>query len=329
MKWLLDIIKGMLIGISNIIPGFSGGTMAVMLKIYDRVIYDISDITKHPIKSIKDLIFLGIGLVLGMVFAMFTIAYLLEKFPFQTIMFFAGLIIGSIPNVYKSAVNENPSKLNYLFIIPAIAIMVIIPMVSSAEKTLEISFVPLLLVFIVGIISAATMVIPGISGSLTLMALGYYSLILTSGTTLMKKFVSGEGFLDEFILMLVFTIGCALGILLISKIMGILLKKAPHKTYFFILGLILASPFAIIWSATHNSEYNISYSALMWVASIITLIIGIILPILVEMFVKKMREEKEAIALEGSSDTEVLDDNSSSNDIPSDNVEEDTNKDSE
>lgn len=83
MIWLVDIIKGFLIGISNIIPGFSGGTMAVILKIYDRVIYDISDITKHPIKAIRDLIFLGIGLMLGMVFAMFTIAFLLKKYPFQ------------------------------------------------------------------------------------------------------------------------------------------------------------------------------------------------------------------------------------------------------
>ncbi len=307
MKWLIDIIKGMLIGVSNIIPGFSGGTMAVMLKIYDRVIYDISDITKHPIKSIKDLIFLGIGLVLGMVVAMFTIAYLLEKFPFQTIMFFVGLIIGSIPNVYKSAVCENTSKLNYLFIIPAIAIMVIIPMVSSSEKTLEISFVPLMLVFIVGLISAATMVIPGISGSLTLMALGYYSLILTSGTTLMKNFVSGDGFLDEFILMVIFTIGCVTGILLISKLMSILLNKAPHKTYFFILGLILASPFSIIWSATHSSEYDISYSALMWVGSIIALIIGIALPILVEILAKKMKEDKNDKTKVSTSFKELID----------------------
>lgn len=293
MKWLFDIIKGFFMGIANIIPGFSGGTMAIILKIYDRFIYDLSDITKHPIKAIKDLFFIGIGLVIGMVFAMFTIALLLEKFPFPTIMLFVGLIIGSLPELFKESVKDNKTKLNYLFIIPTLAFMILIPFLNLKEAELEISFKALSLIFLMGVISSVAMVIPGISGSFTLMAFGYYALILNTGTGFMKGFIKGDNVVDEFITMLVFTIACVIGILTISKIMGILLKKYKNAVYFAIIGFIVGSPFTIIWSMCHNDDYNINYkSALMWVSTIICTLVGIALPILVKMLEVHMTKSK-------------------------------------
>ncbi len=293
MKWLFDIIKGFFMGIANIIPGFSGGTMAIILKIYDRFIYDLSDITKHPIKAIKDLFFIGIGLVIGMVFAMFTIALLLEKFPFPTIMLFVGLIIGSLPELFKESVKDNKTKLNYLFIIPTLAFMIIIPFLNLKDAELEISFKALSLIFLMGVISSVAMVIPGISGSFTLMAFGYYALILNTGTGFMKGFIKGDNVVDEFITMLVFTIACVIGILTISKIMGILLKKYKNAVYFAIIGFIVGSPFTIIWSMCHNDDYNINYkSALMWVSTIICTLVGIALPILVKMLEVHMTKSK-------------------------------------
>ena len=293
MKWLFDIIKGFFMGIANIIPGFSGGTMAIILKIYDRFIYDLSDITKHPIKAIKDLFFIGIGLVIGMVFAMFTIALLLEKFPFPTIMLFVGLIIGSLPEFFKESVKDNKTKLNYLFIIPTLAFMIIIPFLNLKDAELEISFKALSLIFLMGVISSVAMVIPGISGSFTLMAFGYYALILNTGTGFMKGFIKGDNVVDEFITMLVFTIACVIGILTISKIMGILLKKYKNAVYFAIIGFIVGSPFTIIWSMCHNDDYNINYkSALMWVSTIICTLVGIALPILVKMLEVHMTKSK-------------------------------------
>ncbi|MCR5706096.1 MAG: DUF368 domain-containing protein [Acholeplasmatales bacterium] len=293
MKWFLDLIKGFLMGISNIIPGFSGGTMAVILKIYDRMIYDLSDITKHPIKAIKDLIFIGIGLLVGMVFAMFTIVFLLEKFPFPTIIFFVGLIIGCLPQMFMQSYEAKKSKLDYLWIIPGLALIVIIPLLSAGDAQLEISFTALLLLAIMGIVSSASMVIPGLSGSLTLMAFGYYTLVLTSGTDLMKGIFDGSNVWDEFIVMAVFAVSCVVGVLLISKLMGILLKRWKGAVYFFIFGLIVGSPFSIIWAACHNDEYDINFkSAGMWCASIICLIIGCSLPLLVRFIEKRMNEKK-------------------------------------
>ncbi len=293
MKWLVDIIKGFFMGVSNIIPGFSGGTMAVILNVYDRLIYDLSDIVKHPIKAVKDLIFIGIGLILGMVFAMFTIVFLLEKFPFPTIIFFVGLIIGCLPQMFIQSYEAKKSKLDYLWIIPALALIIIIPLFSAGDAKLEISFTALLLVSIMGIVSSAAMVIPGLSGSLTLMAFGYYTLILTSGTDLMKGIFDGTNVWDELIVMVVFAISCVVGVLLISKLMGILLKRWKGAVYFFIFGLILGSPFSIIWAACHNDDYDINFkSPGMWCASVICLIIGCLLPLMVRIIEKKMNEKK-------------------------------------
>ncbi len=306
MNWLFDIIKGFFMGIANIIPGFSGGTMAIIMKIYDRFIYDLSDITKHPIRAIKDLFFIGVGLVIGMVFAMFTIALLLKKFPFPTIMLFVGLIIGSLPELFVESVKDNKSKLNMLYLIPTLAFMIIIPFLNLKEAQLEISFKALSLIFIMGIISSVAMVIPGISGSFTLMAFGYYALILNTGTGFMKGFVKGDNVLDEFITMAVFTIACVIGILTISKIMGLLLKKYKNAVYFAIIGFILGSPFTIIWSMCHNDDYDINFkSAGMWVATVICTIIGILVPILFKMIETRMRTNKIETKVEEIEDNNI------------------------
>lgn len=311
MKWLVDLIKGFLMGVSNIIPGFSGGTMAVILKVYDRLIFDLSDITKHPIKAIKDLIFIGIGLLIGMVFAMFTIVFLLEKFPFPTIIFFVGLIIGCLPQMFIQSYEAKKSKLDYLWIIPGLALIIIIPLLNAGDAKLEISFTALLLVSIMGIVSSASMVIPGLSGSLTLMAFGYYTLILTSGTDLMKGLFDGTNVWDELIVMVVFALSCVIGVLLISKLMGILLKRWKGAVYFFIFGLILGSPFSIIWAACHNDDYDINFkSPGMWCASVICLIIGCLLPLMVRFIEKKMNEKK------------LITDSTSQEEITSDTAEE-------
>ena len=311
MKWLVDLIKGFLMGISNIIPGFSGGTMAVILKVYDRLIFDLSDITKHPIKAIKDLIFLGIGLMLGMVFAMFSIVFLLDRFPFPTIIFFVGLIIGCLPQMFMQSYEAKKSKLDYLWIIPGLALIIIIPLLNAGDAKLEISFTALLLVSIRGIVSSASMVIPGLSGSLTLMAFGYYTLILTSGTDLMKGLFDGSNVWDVLIVMVVFALSCLLGVLLISKLMGLLLKRWKGAVYFFIFGLILGSPFSIIWAACHNDDYDINFkSPGMWCASVICLIIGCLLPLMVRFIEKKMNEKK------------ILADSTSQEEITSDTAEE-------
>ena len=103
MSHILNILKGICIGIANVIPGFSGGTMAVMLKVYDLFVYCFANIFNDFKNVIKKGWSLFIGIALGVVLALFTIVKLLEVIPFITIMFFVGLVLGSLPTIYKKA----------------------------------------------------------------------------------------------------------------------------------------------------------------------------------------------------------------------------------
>jgi len=98
---ILDFFKGIAIGIANIIPGFSGGTMAVILRVYERIIGTFSEIAKHPIKVIKDIWAIILGLAVGIVLAILTIVKLLELCPLPTLLFFVGLLLGAMPDLYN------------------------------------------------------------------------------------------------------------------------------------------------------------------------------------------------------------------------------------
>ncbi len=295
MKKLLDIIKGALIGIANVIPGFSGGTMAVILHSYERIVDGLGNLFKHPLKVIKDLWALLIGMLIGIVFAIVAIAWLLKKFPLPTILFFVGLIIGSIPQVFRDANKDCNNKLNYLLIIPAIVILVSLPFINGSDVSTNINIGKLIIILIMGVIAAGAMVVPGISGSLTLMAFGYYTLIITS----LKDLMSGVIHLDNsdiknpLLIGIFFAIGAVVGLVFISKLISILIKKDKSKVYFFILGLLLASPFSILYTSFTNGEYEMDYkNPIIWIIGIILLAIGTCTPIFMEKYSAKIFKKK-------------------------------------
>ena len=184
MKQILNYIKeffqGVAIGIANVIPGFSGGTMAIIFNVYERVINAFSDILKHPIKVIKDIWAIAIGLIAGIIIAVIGVVKLLDVATIPTVMLFVGLIIGSIPFIYLNAREYKKVKfydLIGLFI--AITILVILPLIQgNTIENVSINFWVIFIIFIMGIIAAATMIIPGVSGSLVLMIFGYYFFIM-------------------------------------------------------------------------------------------------------------------------------------------------------
>ncbi len=298
MNKILDIIKGFFIGIANVIPGFSGGTMAIILKIYDRLISGLSNILKQPLKVIKDLWAVALGLCLGIVFSIFTVVLLLNKFPIPTTLFFVGLILGSIPSIYKEANSNNTSKINYLWMFLAIIFMIALPFINFGETSQSLSAMKIIIIFFMGLIAAATMVIPGVSGSLTLMALGYYTFIMTSIKTLIDKFIHFDfsAMKDPFIITLVFGIGCVLGIFFIAKLINMAIKKNKTCVYFIILGLLIGSPVSILYKVMTSSEYTINYASVwMWIIGVVLLIIGTSVPIVLENYVNKKEKNIEEI----------------------------------
>src|SRR5690554_4441436 len=96
MNKLIEIAKGSLMGIANIIPGVSGGTIAVIFRIYDKLIEAINKAFKKPLEALKDTYLLIIGIILGVLIGVFLISYGYEAFPLPTTLIFIGLIFGGI-----------------------------------------------------------------------------------------------------------------------------------------------------------------------------------------------------------------------------------------
>ena len=252
MKNIILVLKGFFMGIANVIPGVSGGTIAIILGIYEQFIGAISNILKDFKRNFLFLLPIAIGMGLAIVTTSKIVGYSYDHFPLPTLLFFVGLVVGGIPMLLGNVKNEKESKHISCYIIAILTFALVIFMASykfifSMNGEVNLTSVDLtgyILLFIVGIVAAATMVVPGISGSLVLMILGYYYPIINTINGVLK----GD-MLHNLIVLGIFGIGIVVGILSISKLLEYLFKKYKVKTYFGVLGFVFASVIAIPLSA--------------------------------------------------------------------------------
>jgi putative membrane protein len=278
---IVDFIKGIIIGISNIMPGFSGGIMAVSFNVYDRIISAISSFFSHPLKVIKDIWAIALGGAVGIIIALLGISILLEHFPIPTIMLFTGLIVGSIPIIFDKVKAKRYKASQIIAFFMGIFIIIGLPLLTK-EKTvivLEVDLALLLTMFLLGIVAAATMVIPGVSGSLVLLAFGYYIYIVQ----FIKDFLTAiinfdrELFLANFSLVIALGLGIVFGAIGLSRLVEKLLSKWPKIVYSAILGLVTASPFAIIYQLFNpNDPSTENYRNIIKENLVLNLFIGIV-----------------------------------------------------
>lgn len=249
MKMLKEILKGIVIGIANIIPGVSGGTMMVSMGIYDKIIGSINQLLRHFVQSIKTLFPYIIGMGIGIVGLSFAIEYLFGNFPLQTALLFIGLILGGLPVILKKVKGRKPEALGIALFLLFFALIIGIQMLKNGnDVTLTLNLGLIIKLFFIGVLASATMVIPGVSGSMILMAVGYYNPIIETVNGFIKAvfaFHISEAFSYVGIL-LPFGIGVVLGIFAIAKLIEFLLSRFERLTYFAILGLIVASPVAVL-----------------------------------------------------------------------------------
>lgn len=255
MKQLLEIIKGVFIGIANIIPGVSGGTLAVSMGVYSKIIDAVNNIKKDFKNSVKTLFPYIIGILIGIGALSFIINFLFQNYEMQTISCFIGLVLGGVPLILNKVKDEKIKSthiISFVLMLAVIIVPTLIAIETPAIQSIGINFVNILILMALGIISAAAMVVPGVSGSMILMMLGYYNLIISTIKGSIEALVHLDfATLGTGILTLVpFGIGILLGIVIISKIIAKLFKKYPNATHWGILGLIVASPFAIIIKST-------------------------------------------------------------------------------
>lgn len=245
------ILKGVVIGVANIIPGVSGGTMAVSMGIYDKIIHAATHLLSEFKKSMKLLIPILIGAALGLVVVARVIQMMFERVPFQTNLLFIGLIVGGLPAMTKKVKGQSIRLSHILACVLFFALVVGLAAVGETEGAaadLSFNMVNVVKLFGVGVIASATMVIPGVSGSMILMIMGYYNPVLSEINRFIDNLVKFNvpGLLDGCAILIPFGIGVVVGIFAIAKVIEIIFTKFPYIAYWAIIGLIIASPFAIL-----------------------------------------------------------------------------------
>ena len=251
MNMVKNIIKGMMIGIANIMPGVSGGTLAVSMGIYDKLIHCITHILSEFKESMKFLLPIFAGAGIALVALTFVIEALFQYYPIPTNLLFIGLIVGGLPPVVTKVKSHKLSFGHILAGLLFFALVVGMAMMGdngNRQVTLNLGIVPMIKLVLVGIIAAATMIIPGVSGSMVLLILGYYEPIIQQITAFCTAVITLDmaGILHGIAILLPFGIGVLIGILGIAKIIEIIFEKYPVYAYCAIIGLIAASPIAIL-----------------------------------------------------------------------------------
>ena len=244
METLKLFFAGIVVGIANVIPGVSGGTMAVILGVYDRLIAVISFNIKKIFAEWKFWLPLGIGMGAGIVLFSKLVDFLFEKYPVYTSFFFTGLIIGSLPMIYRRCVNAGqkqkmPSWGVCVCIVAAFALMVFLALfnqesLSEGAVYTELTLALGLKLFVGGALAAIAMIIPGISGSFLMLVLGIYATIIGAVADL------------NVLVLLPVAAGAVVGLFSGAGLVRTLMSKVPFHTYGVILGLIAGSILAVV-----------------------------------------------------------------------------------
>ena len=250
MQLINQILRGIVIGVANIIPGVSGGTMMVSMGIYDTLIHCITHLFSEFKKSIKTLLPYAIGMVVGIVALASLLDYLFAHYALPTSTTFIGLILGGLGILFKKV---DRRKINWVCIAVFVVFFAgIVWMSLTGEVTnpesLTINLGQILILLVMGCVASATMIIPGVSGSMVLMLLGYYTPVLNAVSSL-KDAVFALDFasmVNPVLTLAPFGIGVVLGIFGVAKLIEWLLARFPTPTYCGVLGLVLSSPIAIL-----------------------------------------------------------------------------------
>lgn len=251
---LKKFLQGIVIGVANIIPGVSGGTMMVAMGIYDKLIHSITHLRKEFKESLRFLIPIFVGVGAALVIVARILEFCFEMFPIQTNLLFCGLIVGSLPFICTHVKGKKVTLgmlVSFLVFFAVVVAMALMGETEGAAADVSFSLMNVIKLFGVGIVAAATMVVPGVSGSMMLMILGYYNTILeciNDTVDALTAFDMGR-IMDNMLVLIPFGIGVVIGIFLIAKIIEFIFERAETHAYWAIVGLIVASPIAILWKA--------------------------------------------------------------------------------
>ncbi|HCU8457878.1 TPA: DUF368 domain-containing protein [Staphylococcus aureus] len=266
-KWI-NILKGFAMGTSDLAPGVSGGTIALLLGIYNQFISSISGIFSRRFwPSFTFLIPIIIGMLLAMGSLSNLFNYLLSQHHIPTMFFFGGLIIGIVPYLLKiSNYKTSFTTKHYMMVIAGIAILIVITLMNNGDKhageTLTLSTSLIIKYFIAGMCASSAMLLPGISGSFMLLVFGVYGTVMLAISEVVKLNFAGLPIL------LAVGFGVLAGFIISSKIIQYFLTHHKLMTFALIIGFVVGSLFAVFPGLPTN--------IVMWFVSLVVFIIGFI-----------------------------------------------------
>lgn len=284
MKNLIEIIKGFFIGVAGILPGVSGGTFSIILGIYGKLIDATANLLKNPIKSIKSIWQYIVGIGFGMIFSILVLSYVLNIYPLQVTTLFIGLILGSIPIMLKEVDIKKIKKKYILAFLISIFFMILIALYDNVQNEQTSSVMNSFSLIISGIIYAITTVVPGISGTVILIGLGYYIPLITMISEFLKNLLTLNIFLafSQFIVLIPFIFSVIIGFIVVAKIVKLIMKEYKTMFNWIVFGIVVSSPFPVILDLKFF-EFTLKNVF----SSILTLVIGYLIATLMLKFEKK------------------------------------------
>ena len=280
---------GALIGIAMIIPGVSGGTLAVLMGVYDRLIGAISDLRRDFKKNIVFLLPIIFGAVVGIAAMYFPLYYALKYEKLPTILLFTGLMAGSMPKLFKDSIKRGFKPTDIVsFLIPVAVVVGIcfIPSLGDVNLGADMPVGGYFLLIIMGALASCALVVPGVSGSLLMFIFGYYQPILDTVRAIFGNFWHSFGVLA------LFAIGLIVGFFSIAKLMKFFMNKFPRGTGWAINGFVLGSIPAILLTDEFASS---TFDALNISIGVILCLFGAIATYALTAYVESKTKKQDII----------------------------------
>lgn len=275
MKFLKRFLAGMGIGTGAAIPGVSGAAIAVIFRVYEDIIAAVNNFRKRFGFAIKVLIPILLGIVCAVIPCIILFSLAFEYLMFVLICVFAGFLIGSLPSITEKVKGVKPNKLQIVLLITGILFVIALGVLSVALgdrfnigqyfKNINSNWWLYFVLIPVGVLAAVALTVPGLSGSLILLVIGFYRPLVDSAKGWGGMCLHGDFsmFFQLLGVITCFGIGCLIGVVLVSKVMTLLLNKHRDSTFFTIIGFIIGSITVLFFNHDIYQYYQVWAGAII------------------------------------------------------------------
>lgn len=270
-RGLKDLLVGTLIGIMSMMPGASGGIIAVIFGVYERLIADIADIRGKLLRDLRFIVPLGIGVVIGLLVCAVGIDALLQNWEIPMMFFFAALILYQIPDIRGLANgdgDEKPTAWNAVACVVGFLVMIAFLFVGSSDSDvslIDLDMVDMALLFVVGVVIALSKIVPGLSGAAILLAIGLYTPLMDLVGGMDMSVIA-----DRAVAIVPIGLGIVVGAIGLAKVVDYFMRNNRRSTYYCILGMTAGSVVTVTVQALQGLD-----GTMMVAASLVGIVIGL------------------------------------------------------